>query len=100
MPIHASMAASSTNACVTEDRVGAKELGFVARESRSADRRVRAASITRKGRDVARILAAAREKLFRRILCDWTDAERRALSRLAVKLADRMKHLGMTELSR
>ena len=35
-------------------------LGFVARQTRADDQRIRAASITRKGKEVARTLAAAR----------------------------------------
>jgi DNA-binding MarR family transcriptional regulator len=68
-------------------------LGFVARETRHADQRVRAASITPQGRKVARTLAAARERLFRRVLTGWTDADQRALTRLNGKLAESMRRV-------
>jgi len=69
-------------------------LGFVARETRSDDQRIRAASITRKGKEVARTLAGARDRLFRRVLEGWPDADSRALTRLNSKLAESMKRLG------
>jgi DNA-binding MarR family transcriptional regulator len=68
-------------------------LEFVARETRLDDQRVRAASITPQGRNVARTLAAARERLFRRVLTGWTDADQRALTRLNGKLAESMRRV-------
>lgn len=69
-------------------------LGFVARQTRANDQRIRAAAITRKGKDVARTLAGARDRLVRRVLEGWSDADRRALTRLNSKLAESMKRLG------
>jgi DNA-binding MarR family transcriptional regulator len=69
-------------------------LGFVARQMRADDQRIRAAAITRKGKDVARTLAAARDRLVRRVLEGWSDADRRALTRLNSKLAESMRRLG------
>jgi DNA-binding MarR family transcriptional regulator len=69
-------------------------LGFVARQKRADDQRIRAASITRKGKDVARTLAGARDRLVRRVLEGWSDADRRALTRLNSKLAESMRRLG------
>lgn len=74
-------------------------LGLVARQTPAGDQRVRAACITPQGREVARTLAAARERVFRRMLRDWTEADRRALARLADRLAEDMTRLGAEVLN-
>jgi DNA-binding MarR family transcriptional regulator len=71
-----------------------QDLGLATRETRLADQRVRATSITPEGRNVARALAAARERLFRRILAEWTAKDQAALARLNNKLAESMKRFG------
>jgi DNA-binding MarR family transcriptional regulator len=68
-------------------------LGLVAREMQAEDQRVRAAAITAKGCDVARTLAAARDRLFRRVLDEWSDEDRASLTRLTARLAESMKRL-------
>jgi len=69
-------------------------LGLVMRGTAAGDQRVHAASITPKGKKVARTLSAARHRLFRRVLAGWTDTEQADLARLNSKLAASMKRLG------
>jgi DNA-binding MarR family transcriptional regulator len=67
--------------------------GYVVRTPRPGDQRVRAASITPQGKDIARTLAAARERLFRRVMGGWSEEDRLALARLNSKLAESMKRV-------
>jgi len=68
-------------------------LGFVARAARPGDQRVRAASITPQGKDIARTIAAARERLFRRVMEGWSEEDQHALARLNSRLAESMNRV-------
>jgi DNA-binding MarR family transcriptional regulator len=76
----------------TVSRQAAKldELGLVSRQPHADDRRVTVATITAKGRRIADTLAAARRRLFDRMLADWSAADRANIARLTRKLADAM----------
>ncbi|MBI1218261.1 MAG: MarR family transcriptional regulator [Rhodobacteraceae bacterium] len=76
-----------------------ESLGFVRREGVAGDQRVRAAVVTDAGRQVAQVLAAARNRLFARLLADWSAADRAALTRLNGRLAGAMHRLGAEALA-
>ncbi|MFT8462309.1 MarR family winged helix-turn-helix transcriptional regulator [Acetobacter persici] len=65
-----------------------EELGLIERRPSTADKRVREATVTEKGRDMVRILNAARERLANRILVDWTDEDLDQLRTLLRRFAD------------
>jgi DNA-binding MarR family transcriptional regulator len=67
--------------------------GLVARAPDGRDQRVRAAVITPEGRRVADQIAAARDRLFARLLDGWSETDRADLTRLNRKLVDRMNDL-------
>jgi DNA-binding MarR family transcriptional regulator len=64
-----------------------ERLGLVSRKSGSADRRVREAVVTPKGRAMVATLNAAREKLLAPVLAKWSEKDRKELVRLLGKLA-------------
>ena len=68
-------------------------LGFVERVGLDEDQRVRATRITTAGRTTAQALAAARSRLFERLLGAWSEADRRDLARLNNALAASMRQL-------
>lgn len=65
-----------------------EELDLIERRPSAGDRRVREATVTEKGRDMVRILNAARERLANRILVDWTDEDLDQLRTLLRRFAD------------
>jgi DNA-binding MarR family transcriptional regulator len=65
-----------------------EELGLIERRASAADRRVREASLSDKGRAMIAALSAARERLANRILASWTDAELDQLRVLLRRFAD------------
>ena len=69
-----------------------EELALVTRRGRAADRRVREAEITPRGKVATDALDAARERMALAVFQDWSPADLDDLVRLLRKLAD-----GMTE---
>jgi DNA-binding MarR family transcriptional regulator len=65
-----------------------EELGLIERHPSAADRRVREATVTRKGQEMVDLLNAARQRLANRILVDWTDADLDQLRGLLRRFAD------------
>jgi DNA-binding MarR family transcriptional regulator len=65
-----------------------EDLGLIERRPSAADKRVREATVTEKGRDMVRALNAARERLANRILVDWTDEDLDQLRTLLRRFAD------------
>ena len=63
-------------------------LGLVERRTAAQDARVTEVAITRKGRVMTRALDAAREKLMRALLADWSSEEIAQLARLLRRFAD------------
>jgi DNA-binding MarR family transcriptional regulator len=65
-------------------------LGLVRRQSSAADRRVRQAAVTAKGKAMTDLVDAARERIVRGILASWNARDVEALVRLMRKFADAM----------
>lgn len=65
-----------------------EELGLIERHASIKDRRVREATVSKKGRDIIAVLNAARERLANRILGDWTDSDLDLLRQLLRRFAD------------
>jgi len=65
-----------------------KSLGVIARHSSPADKRVRAAVITAKGRTMATALEKARERLAAEVLANWNKKDLQDLVRLMRRFAD------------
>lgn len=65
-----------------------ESLGLVARQASAADRRVREAIVTAKGKAMTDLLDAARDRIGRAIFADWDPAEFGDLVRLMRKFAD------------
>lgn len=63
-------------------------LGLVARVASDADKRVRAAVITQKGRTMAGALDEARERLAAEVLANWSKKDLQELVRLMRRFAD------------
>jgi DNA-binding MarR family transcriptional regulator len=70
-----------------------EELGLVQRESSAADRRIRMASVTAKGKGMTDLVDAARERMGRKIFASWEQAEMDDLVRLMRKFADALDRL-------
>jgi DNA-binding MarR family transcriptional regulator len=70
-----------------------ESLGLVERRAGAADRRVREAVVTPKGKAMADRVDAARERLGRAIFESWDPQEVDALVRLMRKFADAMKDM-------
>jgi DNA-binding MarR family transcriptional regulator len=68
-----------------------ESLGLVARQSSAADRRVREAVITPKGKAMTNLVDAARERIGRAIFASWDTHEIDELVRLMRKFADAVK---------
>lgn len=65
-----------------------EELGLIERHASTTDRRVREATVSKKGRDMIAVLNAARERLANRILGDWTNSDLDLLRQLLRRFAD------------
>ena len=65
-----------------------EDLGLVERQESNADRRVREAVVTRKGKAMTDLVDAARERIGRRIFETWEAHEIDELVRLMRKFAD------------
>ncbi|MGW4060032.1 MarR family winged helix-turn-helix transcriptional regulator [Amycolatopsis sp. NPDC004747] len=70
-----------------------ESLGLIKRHQDGADRRVRQASTTPKGRTMVQAINKARQSLTRELLADWTLDERKAFTVLLRRLADSMDEL-------
>jgi DNA-binding MarR family transcriptional regulator len=70
-----------------------ESLGLVTRRPNLADRRIREAVITDKGRAMARALDAARARLAGPILARWSERDLADLTRLLRRFADDLKGL-------
>jgi DNA-binding MarR family transcriptional regulator len=68
-----------------------ESLGFVERQSNSADRRVREAVVTRKGKAMTDRLDAARDRIGREVFASWDARDVGELTRLIRKFADAMR---------
>jgi len=69
-----------------------ESLGLVERRGSDADRRIREAAITPKGKEMTDRVDAARERIGRAIFETWDEQEMEELVRLVAKLADALKH--------
>lgn len=65
-----------------------EDMGLIERAASVKDRRVREATVSKKGRDMIAVLNAARERLANRILINWTDADLDQLRQLLRRFAD------------
>ncbi|MDZ5451789.1 MULTISPECIES: MarR family winged helix-turn-helix transcriptional regulator [Labrys] len=65
-----------------------ESLGLVDRQGSAADRRIREATITAKGKAMTDLVDAAREKMGRRIFAEWGQDDVQELVRLMRKFAD------------
>jgi DNA-binding MarR family transcriptional regulator len=65
-----------------------EELGLVERQVSSADARVTAVAVTRKGRKMVQALDRARGKLLRTLFAAWDEREVAELARLLRRFAD------------
>jgi DNA-binding MarR family transcriptional regulator len=70
-----------------------EELGLVERREGRADRRVREAMPTRKGRAIAEALDAARERMAATIFATWSERDFSDLVRLVRRFADDLSAL-------
>ncbi len=70
-----------------------EELGLVQRESSAADRRIRMASVTAKGKGMTNLVDVARERMGRKIFSSWKQADMDELVRLMRKFADALDRL-------
>ena len=68
-----------------------ESLGLAERRQAVADRRVREAVITAKGKAMTDLVDSAREKMVRAMLADWEEGEIEELVRLMRKFADAYK---------
>jgi DNA-binding MarR family transcriptional regulator len=68
-----------------------ESLGLAVRRSSAADRRVREAAITPKGKAMTDLVDAARERIGRAIFATWDAHDIEALVRLMRKFADAVK---------
>ncbi len=69
------------------------ELGLVTRQFNAHDRRIREAVITEKGRAMTARIDAARERLMRAALGDWSDAELDQFVAWMRRYADAILHI-------
>jgi len=65
-----------------------ESLGLVEREAAQADKRVREAVITAKGREMTRAIDKARDRILTAMLADWSPKDIAALAPLLRRLAD------------
>lgn len=71
-----------------------ESLDLVERRESAADRRVRAAVVTAKGKAMTYLIDAAREKMVREMFASWDAQDIDELARLMRKFADAMNDLG------
>ena len=71
-----------------------ESLNLVERRESAADRRVRAAVVTAKGKAMTYLIDAAREKMVREMFATWDARDIDELARLMRKFADAMNDLG------
>jgi DNA-binding MarR family transcriptional regulator len=69
-----------------------ESLGLVARRDGTADRRVTEAVVTDKGQAMSDALDAARERLARMALAEWSERDLEELARLLRRFADNLMH--------
>lgn len=74
-----------------------EELGLVTRQPGAADRRVREAAVSLKGKAMTDLVDQAREKLGRAIFASWDEREFEELVRLMRKFADAFENLPEAE---
>jgi DNA-binding MarR family transcriptional regulator len=65
-----------------------ESLGLVRRQAGEADARVRAATVTPKGKAMTDALDAARERMARKLFAEWSDADVDTLVNLLQRFAD------------
>ena len=65
-----------------------EDLRLIERRASLNDKRVREATVSEKGGDMITLLNAARERLVKRILVNWTDADLDELRVLLRRFAD------------
>jgi DNA-binding MarR family transcriptional regulator len=65
-----------------------EEIGYVARAGDPDDRRAALLDLTASGRAVLAAALAARRAVLDRALADWSEADRRALATLLIRLGD------------
>jgi DNA-binding MarR family transcriptional regulator len=65
-----------------------ESLGLIARTASKADKRVRQAKITAKGREMTRLLDAARERIATALFADWSKRDLQDLTRLMRRFTD------------
>ena len=68
-------------------------LGLILRRPSTADKRVREAVITAKGKQVTSAIDAARERMAAVVLANWTKRDLQDLARLMRRFADDFQHL-------
>jgi DNA-binding MarR family transcriptional regulator len=72
-----------------------EQLGLVEREGDPEDRRAQRVSLSDRGRDVLDQAIAQRQAVVAAALAGWSDADRRTLERLLVRLADALETVPM-----
>jgi DNA-binding MarR family transcriptional regulator len=65
-----------------------ESLGLVTRNASKADKRIREAKITAKGREMTGLIHAVRERLATALFANWSESDLRDLSRLMRRFAD------------
>ncbi len=65
-----------------------ESLGLVERREGTADRRVREAALTPKGKAMAKLIDAARDRILRAMFADWEMDDVETLARLLRRFAD------------
>jgi len=75
-----------------------ESLGLIARPVGGADRRVRAAALTRAGDKIVRAISAARRRLLSRALANWTPEDRAALAKLNRRFVDALAQTSGREI--
>jgi DNA-binding MarR family transcriptional regulator len=70
-----------------------EQLGLVDRTDDPADRRAQRVSLSDRGREVLDRAIAQRQAVLAAALTDWSEADRRTLERLLVRLADDLENV-------
>jgi DNA-binding MarR family transcriptional regulator len=70
------------------------QLGLIEREQSATDRRLHALTATSAGRNMARRIDEARERLIRSALSDWSELQITGLASLLRRYADALSHKG------
>ncbi|THD77211.1 MAG: MarR family transcriptional regulator [Phenylobacterium sp.] len=71
-----------------------EHLGLIARQDGAGDRRVRTASLTARGDEVAQAIAAARRRLLSKALGDWDQADLAQFADLSRRFVDALARPG------